>query len=31
MEREKIIKSLGYNLITIWEHDFINLMKNNGI
>jgi len=23
MKREQIIKKLGYNLITIWEHDFV--------
>lgn len=27
IEREKLIKSAGYNLITIWENDFKNSLK----
>ena len=29
IDREKNIKDLGYNLVTIWEKDYKNKIKNN--
>jgi len=31
IEREKFIRSQGYNLVTIWEHEWNDIVKNNNI
>ncbi len=31
IDREKKIKNLGYNLVTIWEKDYKNERKNNTV